>query len=129
MRPLYSSSLPFSNTERKKDPRWSKTYSPSTANIIFVDHEWNDLEETVLWLQANPDIAKGIAKRQREIVVDAGYLSPAAEACYWRSLIRGWSEVAQIDEKEWGAWDAEGPENGEGIRWETFSLNSRTRWD
>lgn len=41
-----------------------------------------------------------------------GWLSEGAEACYWRALVRAWSEVVKVDESEWG----------EGMRWETFSL-------
>jgi hypothetical protein len=64
------------------------------------------------------------------MVAKAGYLSPAAEACYWRSLIRGWSSVAKTDSNEkWGNWEDDGPENGEGMRWETFSLTAKTKWD
>ncbi len=83
------------------------------------------------WLRAHPDIAMGIAKRQREMIHDAGYLSPAAEACYWRSLINGWSQVVKPIESTWGKMDVEGLENGEGIRYETFALMGATtyRWD
>jgi hypothetical protein len=48
-----------------------------------------------------------------------GYLSPAAENCYWRALINGWSQVAKTDSDE--KWD-----EGEEIRWETFSLTGKT---
>lgn len=73
------------------------------------------------WLEANPNIAKGIAKRQRDLSVTAGYLSSAAEVCYWRSLIRSWNEVARPGK----TWD----EAGDGMRWETFSLTAKTSWN
>jgi len=47
---------------------------------------------------------------------ERGYLSEAAEACYWRRLIRGWSEQVRINEVEWE----------EGTRWETYSLTKVT---
>lgn len=78
-----------------------------------------------MWLEAHPDVAEGIAKRQRKMMVEAGYLSQASEVCYWRSLIRGWNQVVEIDEEVWGKWDGQGVENGEGIRWETFSLTAK----
>ena len=30
---------------------------------------------------------------------------------------------------KWGKWEDEGPEKGEGMRWETFSLTEKTKWD
>jgi len=68
-----------------------------------------------MWLRSNPVTAEGIANRQRAQFVQSGMLGQAAETCYWRALIRGWSSVAVLDEK----WRREG---GEGVRWETFSL-------
>ena len=73
----------------------------------------------IAYLEANPELAKGIAGRQREIMVRRGYLSAAAEACYWRALVRGWSEVVRWREEEWG----------EGMRWETFSLLGKTTYE
>jgi len=32
--------------------------------------------------------------------VDKGFFSPAAETCYWRSLIKAWSEVAVFEEED-----------------------------
>ncbi|KAF8854787.1 hypothetical protein BDZ45DRAFT_747117 [Acephala macrosclerotiorum] len=129
MRPLFSSSLRLSSsktsTEAHSDARWPKSYKASEANVIFVDPEWKDLERTVMWLRAHPDVAEGIAKRQRRMIAEAGYLSEASEVCYWRSLIRGWSQVVEIDEKVWGNWSGQGVENGEGVRWETFSLTGK----
>jgi len=54
------------------------------------------------------------------MVVGGGYLSEAAEACYWRSLIRAWATMARVlDINEWG----------DGMRWETFVLLGRTTFD
>jgi hypothetical protein len=122
MRPVLSSSFLRPRENVSPDQRWPRVYPISEANIIFLDPEWKDLEPTIKWLQAHPDIAKGIAKRQR-IGVKRGYLSKAAEVCYWRSLVRGWSSVVRIDDEKWRQDD------GEGIRWETFSLTGRTGWD
>ncbi len=43
-----------------------------------------------------------------------GYFSPAAEVCYWRALVRGWSKVARYDEEEW--------ERKPAITFEAFTL-------
>ncbi|KAI0446991.1 hypothetical protein F4803DRAFT_426724 [Xylaria telfairii] len=94
---------------------WPTSYAAaSEANIVFVAPDWSDLEATVAWLEAHPGIASGIARRQRALFHGGGYLSPAAEACYWRGLIRGWSEVVRVDD---GAFD-----DLEEVTWEDFSL-------
>ena len=51
-------------------------------------------------------------------MVNGGYLSEAAEACYWRSLIRAWSKMARTSESE----GEKGRGWSEGTRWETYSL-------
>ncbi|KAI0454376.1 hypothetical protein F5B21DRAFT_243863 [Xylaria acuta] len=94
---------------------WPTSYSAaSEANIVFVAPDWSDLEATVSWLEAHPGIAAGIARRQRALFEGGGYLSPAAETCYWRGLIRGWSEIVRVDE---GVFD-----DLEEVTWEEFSL-------
>jgi hypothetical protein len=80
---------------------WPVDYPPGEANAIFVNPDWSDLEAVVAWLERHPDVAEGIARRQRETFAGGGYLSAAAEACYWRSLIRGWSNVVRTDGLGW----------------------------
>ncbi|KAI0206763.1 hypothetical protein F4808DRAFT_6514 [Astrocystis sublimbata] len=97
---------------------WPISYPPSTvANIIFVAPDWSDLEATIAWLESHPKIASSIARRQRELFSDSGggYLSIAAETCYWRGLIRGWGKTARWDEKDF-------EDLGQGMAWEEFSL-------
>lgn len=93
---------------------WPVRYRPEEANIVFVAPDWSDLEATVTWLEDHPDVAEGIARRQREMFVGGGYFSPAAEACYWRALVRGWAEVARTEGMGW--------EDLEGVTFEAFSL-------
>lgn len=93
---------------------WPTSHAASAANIVFVAPDWSDLSATVAWLEAHPRAAAGIARRQRALFADAGYFSPAAEMCYWRGLIRGWSEVARVDEGDF--------EGLEGVTWEEFSI-------
>ncbi|KAF7549905.1 hypothetical protein G7046_g8188 [Stylonectria norvegica] len=80
---------------------WAMDYPATEANMVFVSPDWSDLEATVQWLEQHPDIAAGIARRQRALYAENGYLSPAAEVCYWRALIRGWSKVAKPVGQEW----------------------------
>lgn len=121
VRPLFSSTLP--GLEGRWTPSemtrrsWPVSYRPEEANMVFVAPNWSDLEDTIAWLETHPDVAAGIARRQRETFVDGGYFSPAAEMCYWRALIRGWSKVVRVDEDEL-------KEVGEGQTFEAFSLTN-----
>ncbi|KAI1349777.1 glycosyl transferase family 90-domain-containing protein [Xylaria sp. FL0043] len=94
---------------------WPKYYTLDDANIVFVAPDWSDLEDTVAWLENHPDIAAGIARRQRDLFVGKGYVSPAMETCYWRALIRGWSQVVRLEGEGW--------EDEEGVSWEEFSIS------
>lgn len=123
MRPLHSSSLPLANPYTGSTvtaDRWA-SYPASEANIVFVSPDWKDLEETIAYLRANPVLARSIARRQRLLVSEMGYLSSAAEACYWRALMRGWASVAKTE-------GVEGWVEGEGVRFETFSLRGEVAW-
>ncbi|KAI0427166.1 glycosyl transferase family 90-domain-containing protein [Xylaria sp. FL1042] len=93
---------------------WPARYAPEDANVVFVAPDWSDLEDTVLWLENHPDIAAGIARRQRELSVGRGYISPAMETCYWRALLRGWSQVVRLEGEGWADED--------GVSWEEFSI-------
>ncbi|POS80979.1 hypothetical protein DHEL01_v200607 [Diaporthe helianthi] len=96
---------------------WGQGYGPQEANIVFVRPDWSDLDEVIRWLEGHPDVAEGIATRQRGLFAGGGYFSPAAEACYWRALIKGWSEVARVDEGELA-------EFGPGQTFESFVLTN-----
>lgn len=134
VKPLFSDDLDLhpgsfaAGTRRRRPPSpptkevgqaWPTHHEPGAANIVFVSPDWSDLEATVRWLEDHPAVAEGIATRQRELFVGGGYFSPAAEACYWRALIRGWSKVARngaVDSVE--TWPV-----GQGhVSWETFAL-------
>ncbi|KAF3907149.1 hypothetical protein ABW21_db0205751 [Orbilia brochopaga] len=128
IKPLYAWTLGFKTTKpigawgaKRMQKAWpvEKGYSYDEANAIFVSPDWSDLEETILWLRQNPKIAKGIARRQKELYVEKGYLSESAEMCYWRELIRGWNKVAIPTGDGWEEM---------GLPWETFALTGRTNW-
>ncbi|KAK7746464.1 hypothetical protein SLS53_002423 [Cytospora paraplurivora] len=96
---------------------WPVSYAPEEANIVFVRPDWSDLEDVILWLEDHADVGEGIARRQRDMFAGGGYYSPAAEVCYWRALVRGWSEVVRIDESR-----LEGI--GDGQTFEAFALTN-----
>lgn len=120
-RPLFSNTLPGLagrwDVGAVMRRAWPVEYAPEEANIVFVAPDWSDLEDVIRWLEDNPKMAEGIARRQRETFVGGGYFSPAAETCYWRALIRGWSEVVRVDESELA-------EIGEGQTFEAWALTN-----
>jgi hypothetical protein len=121
VRPVFSSTLlrrepslgPPHQSDRIKRA-WSTDLDAKDANLVMVSPDWSDLEATIAWLENHPTMAEGIADRQRELFHNGGYQSPAAETCYWRALIRGWSKVVEPEGSEWS--------EHQGVRWELFSL-------
>ncbi|ROW07604.1 hypothetical protein VPNG_06825 [Cytospora leucostoma] len=97
---------------------WPVSHAPEEANIVFVRPDWSDLEDVILWLEDHLDVGEGIARRQRDLFAGGGYYSPAAEVCYWRALVRGWSEVVRVDESR-----LEGTA-GDGQTFEAFVLTN-----
>ncbi|KAF2768113.1 hypothetical protein EJ03DRAFT_352380 [Teratosphaeria nubilosa] len=63
-------------------------------NYVKVKRDFSDLSKKMKGLLDPVNIAasEAIATNARRIFREQ-YLTPAAEACYWRALIRGWSSV------------------------------------
>ncbi|KAI1270140.1 hypothetical protein F5Y18DRAFT_4731 [Xylariaceae sp. FL1019] len=93
---------------------WPIEHTASDANMVFVAPDWSDLSSTISWLESHPKIAEAIAQRQRDLFHGGGYMSQAAEMCYWRGLISGWSKVVRLEEGEF--------QDLEEVPWEEFSL-------
>lgn len=80
-------------------PKWLTTITyplePDGAeqNFIQVKEDWTDLEQKIKEVLESPIMAERIAKKGVEVFRDR-YLTPAAEACYWRALIRGYGKVS-----------------------------------
>lgn len=66
------------------------------ANYIEVDRDWSDLSRKVDYLIDNPQIAERIANNAVRTFRDR-YLTPAAESCYWRQLIRQYSAACDFE--------------------------------
>jgi hypothetical protein len=56
---------------------------------LQVARDWSDLDEKMDWLISHPADAARIARNNVKQFRDR-YLTPAAEACYWRRLITEW---------------------------------------
>ena len=78
---------------------WREIYSGAmedsgpAQNWVSVRDDWSNLEETMQELIDDPAKAKRIADNSVRTLRDR-YLTPAAEACYWRRLIEGYASVS-----------------------------------
>lgn len=68
------------------------------ANYVEVARDFSNLESKVEYLLDNPQVAERIANNSIATFRDR-YLTPAAEACYWRYLIRKYGEVSDFEPK------------------------------
>ncbi|KAK5136349.1 hypothetical protein LTR08_003475 [Meristemomyces frigidus] len=66
-------------------------------NYIPVKKDFSDLEERVEWYLRHPEEAQRVADSS-VATFRSRYTTPAAEACYWRRLLVGWSDVAFVPE-------------------------------
>ncbi|TLD35782.1 DUF821 domain-containing protein [Venturia nashicola] len=62
-------------------------------NVVVVERDFSDLNEKMSYLIKHPEIAKMIAENSARTFRDR-YLSPAAQACYWRKLFWAWRSVS-----------------------------------
>lgn len=90
-------------------------------NYVEVRRDWGNLEEAVMHLLEQPELAEMIAENSVRTFRDR-YLTPAAEACYWRRLIRGWAAVSfepqfYVDANK---------EKWRGVPFESFALTNMT---
>ncbi|KAJ5817629.1 CAZyme family GT90 [Penicillium robsamsonii] len=86
-------------------------------NYVEVERDFSDLSEKMDTLVSNTEVAKRIAHNSVTTFRER-YLTPAAEACYWRSLFDGYA----------GVWNGTVEQSSEtmdrerGLRYESFVL-------
>ena len=85
-------------------------------NYVEVERDFSDLSEKMETLVSNTEAAKRIANNSVTTFRER-YLTPAAEACYWRSLFDGYADVWNGTMEQ-----SEGQERGRGLRYESFVL-------
>ncbi|KAJ6136724.1 hypothetical protein N7497_012428 [Penicillium chrysogenum] len=85
-------------------------------NYVEVERDFSDLPKRMDELLKNPAKAERIANNSVETFRER-YLTPAAEACYWRALWEGWAEVSANVTR-----DVERPPVDGGLRYESFVL-------
>lgn len=83
-------------------------------NFVEIQDDFSDLEEKVLDLVEDQEKAKRIAQNSIDTFRDR-HLTPAAQVCYWRQLIRGWATVSFTPER----WEP-GGRKMRGVSFETF---------
>ncbi|KAF3103230.1 hypothetical protein TWF225_002866 [Orbilia oligospora] len=91
-------------------------------NYVECKRDFSNLEAVMEELRWDEEKAKRIADNSVKTFRER-YLTPAAEACYWRKFIKGWRSVSfepkLLDEKG----------NLRGVPIESFILERRTEWD
>ncbi|KAK6525231.1 hypothetical protein TWF694_005377 [Orbilia ellipsospora] len=95
--------------------------SGPNQNYVECERDFSDLEKVIKDLTKNPKKARRIADNSVKLLRDR-YLTPAAEACYWRKFIKGWRSVS-FEPK---LLDESGRLRGVPI--ESFILERRTDW-
>lgn len=98
-------------------------YSGPEQNAVRVADDWSDLDATMKTLLANTTTAKTIADNAINMLRDR-YLTPAAEACYWRKLIQGYASVSFDPE----LYEADN-QTLRGVPYESFTLLRKVHWD
>lgn len=89
------------------------------ANFVEVDRDFSDLEQKIEFLLDNPEVAERIANNAVKTFRDR-YLTPAAEACYWRYLIRRYADVCDFEPSLYA--DSKGQRKMRGVPFETWVL-------
>jgi hypothetical protein len=80
-------------------------------NFVEVERDFSDLDLKMQELLSNENEARRIADNGVSVFRDR-HLTPAAQACYWRELIRGWASVSFEPE----GWESVVAENGAAVR-------------
>lgn len=105
----------------------------SNQNFVEVERDFSDLSAAMEDLLDHPEKAKRIADNSVAVFRER-YLTQAAEACYWRHLIKRWKDVLGFEPMLYNINDAGGAsktkngaqrvtrEQKRGVRYETFML-------
>lgn len=95
-------------------------------NFVEVERSFSNLEDTILSLESDNVRAEKIAENSKRTFREH-FLTPAAEACYWRKLIHGWSTVSW--EPQFWKTDENGNKVWRGLPVESFLLERRLEWE
>ncbi|KAJ5937509.1 hypothetical protein N7454_003851 [Penicillium verhagenii] len=94
--------------------------SGADANYLEVDQNFGDLSTKIDYLIDNPQVAERIADNAVRTFRDR-YLTPAAESCYWRHLVRQYALVSDFKPVLFST-DRDGKKSPRGVPFETWLL-------
>lgn len=93
------------------------------ANYVEVQRDFSDLERKIEYLIDHPETAERIANNAIRTFRDR-YLTPAAESCYWRQLIRGYASVCAFEPSIYTQQRGSGQSIPRGVPFETWVLQN-----
>ncbi|KAI2468526.1 glycosyl transferase family 90-domain-containing protein [Annulohypoxylon bovei var. microspora] len=96
-------------------------------NYVKVRRDWSDLKAQMDGLLADPDRARQIAQESTRVFRDRN-LTPAAEACYWRRMIRNWRAVSDFEPRRYETKE-DGTKGRRGVSWERFAFRQKKSFE
>ncbi|KAL9089043.1 MAG: hypothetical protein Q9159_002761 [Coniocarpon cinnabarinum] len=102
-------------------PNYMMVASGENQNFVEVERDFSDLQPAIMKLIENPTKAQKIADNQIKTFKQR-YLTPAAEACYWRKLFYAWANVSPVPQfkNQEGQW--------RGMPFETYAMMKQTQY-
>ena len=100
--------------------------SGSDQNFVEVERDWSDLRTKMQWLLSHDQEAERIADNNVKMFRER-YLTPAAEACYWRRLFREWSKATDFEPPFFDL--VNGKKRWRGMPVESFLLMGEMDWE
>ena len=94
-------------------------------NFVEVQRDFSDLSEKMEYLIAHPEVAARIARESAHTFRDR-YITPAAEACYWRRLVSKWASVS-FSPKFYT--EEGGVRKWRGVPFESFAIMRTLEWE
>ncbi|EMR72046.1 putative duf821 domain-containing protein [Eutypa lata UCREL1] len=96
-------------------------------NYVKVKRDWTDLDETMTTLVRDQDKSRRIAAESVRIFRDR-YLTPAAEACYWRKMFHTWKSVMAFEPQRYDTFE-NGTKVRRGVSWERFAFRQKASFE
>ncbi|KAK8090621.1 hypothetical protein PG994_000126 [Apiospora phragmitis] len=101
--------------------------SGPSQNYVQVQRNWSDLVPQMEALLADPERTRAIAAESVRVFRDR-YLTPAAEACYWRRLFRAWRAVMDFEPRTHYVHRDESRKR-RGVSWERFAFRQEKSFE
>ncbi|KAL7629889.1 hypothetical protein AAE478_001412 [Parahypoxylon ruwenzoriense] len=96
-------------------------------NYVKVKRDWSDLKAQMDGLIADPERARRIALEVTTVFRNR-YLTPAAEACYWRRMFRNWRDVMDFEPRRYET-KKDGTKVRRGVSWERFAFRQKKSFE